>query len=73
MGRWIDLTASHCAEGDDEHGGLELTVPDIAAHLEERGGFAVIVPDEPVRCLTMEETLAAIKRSRGAMVRSTTR
>jgi hypothetical protein len=45
-------------------GRLELTVPDIAAHLEERGGFAVIVPDEPVSPLTIEETRAAIERSR---------
>jgi AbrB family looped-hinge helix DNA binding protein len=45
-------------------GRLELTVPDIAAHIEERDGFAVIVADEPVAPVTLEETLSAIERSR---------
>ena len=45
-------------------GRLELTVPDIAAHIEERDGVAVIVPDQPVPAVTIEATLAAIERSR---------
>jgi AbrB family looped-hinge helix DNA binding protein len=45
-------------------GRLELTVPDIAAHIEVRDGLAVIVPDEPVPPLTAEMTREAIERSR---------
>ena len=52
----LELTASD--------GRLELTVPDIAAHIEERDGFAVIVPDQPVPPLTVEMTREAIERSR---------
>ena len=46
-------------------GGLELTVPYIAAHVEDRNGFAVIVPDEPVPALTNEivrETLERVRK-----------
>jgi bifunctional DNA-binding transcriptional regulator/antitoxin component of YhaV-PrlF toxin-antitoxin module len=43
---------------------LELTVPDVRAHIEEREGFAVIVRDRPGPELTSEMTLAAIERSR---------
>jgi AbrB family looped-hinge helix DNA binding protein len=52
----LELTASD--------GRLELTVPDIAAHLEERDGIAVIVAEQPVTPITLKETLAAIDRSR---------
>ena len=45
-------------------GRLELTVPDIAAHIEERGGFTVIVRDHPGSPLTAEMTREAIQRSR---------
>jgi AbrB family looped-hinge helix DNA binding protein len=45
-------------------GRLELTVPDIEAHIEERDGIAVIVPDHPGPAITLEDTLAAIGRSR---------
>jgi AbrB family looped-hinge helix DNA binding protein len=45
-------------------GRLELTVPDVPAHIEERDGFAVIVPDQPVPSLTAEITREAIERSR---------
>ena len=45
-------------------GRLELTVPDIAAHIEDRDGFAVIVADQPVEPVTLDATLAAIERSR---------
>jgi AbrB family looped-hinge helix DNA binding protein len=45
-------------------GRLELTVPDIPAHIEIRDGFAVIVPDQPMAPLTAEMTREAIERSR---------
>jgi len=45
-------------------GRLELTVPDIASHIEDRDGIAVIVADQPVAAMTVEATLAAIERSR---------
>ena len=45
-------------------GRLELTVPDVDAHIEERDGFAVIVTDRPVPALTVEMTREAIERSR---------
>ncbi len=52
----LELTASD--------GRLELTVPDIAAHIEIRDGLAVIVPEQPVPRLTAEMTREAIERSR---------
>lgn len=45
-------------------GRLELTVPDVAAHIEQRDGFTVIVRDRPGRPLTAEMTREAIERSR---------
>jgi AbrB family looped-hinge helix DNA binding protein len=45
-------------------GRLELTVPDIPAHIEIRDGFAVIVPDQPMAPLTAAMTREAIERSR---------
>lgn len=45
-------------------GRLELTVPDVLAHVEERDGLAVIVTDEPMAPMSVEETRAAIERVR---------
>jgi AbrB family looped-hinge helix DNA binding protein len=45
-------------------GRLELTVPDVPAHIEERDGRAVIVTDQPMAPMTIEETRAAIERVR---------
>jgi len=45
-------------------GVLELTVPDVPAHIEVRDGLSVIVPDRPVPTLTVEQTREAIERSR---------
>ncbi|HEV2923211.1 MAG TPA: AbrB/MazE/SpoVT family DNA-binding domain-containing protein [Solirubrobacteraceae bacterium] len=45
-------------------GKLELTVPDVPAHVEVRDGLSVIVPDRPVPTLTVEQTREAIERSR---------
>jgi AbrB family looped-hinge helix DNA binding protein len=45
-------------------GRLELTVPDVAAHMEVRDGLAVIVTDQPMAPMTVEETRAAIERVR---------
>jgi AbrB family looped-hinge helix DNA binding protein len=52
----LELTAA------DGH--IELTVPDVEAHIEERDGFAVIVRDQPGPPVTTEMTLEAIERSR---------
>lgn len=45
-------------------GRLELTVADVAAHVEEQDGFPVIVTQEPMARLTVAETRAAIDRVR---------
>ncbi len=45
-------------------GRLELTVPDVPAHIEERDGLAVIVTDGPMEPMSVEETRAAIDRVR---------
>jgi AbrB family looped-hinge helix DNA binding protein len=45
-------------------GRLELTVPDVPAHVEERDGLPVIVTDRPMKRLTVDRTRAAIDRSR---------
>jgi len=43
---------------------LELTVPDVPAHLEERHGLVAIVPDQPMAPMSVEETRTAIERVR---------
>ena len=45
-------------------GRLELTVPDVPAHVEERDGLPVIVTDRPMKPLTVDGARAAIERSR---------
>ena len=45
-------------------GRLELTVPDVPAHIEERDGLVVIVTDGPMEPMSVEETRAAIDRVR---------
>lgn len=46
-------------------GHLELSVPDVPAHVEIRDGFAVIVPERPVLPMTPETvrtTLEDVRR-----------
>ncbi|HWM09966.1 MAG TPA: hypothetical protein VNO82_11495 [Solirubrobacteraceae bacterium] len=45
-------------------GGLELTVPDVPAHVEVRDGVPVIVTDRAMKPITVEGARAAIDRSR---------
>jgi hypothetical protein len=45
-------------------GRLELTVPDVPAHVEDRDGVPVIVPEVAMRPLSAEETREAIDRAR---------
>lgn len=45
-------------------GRLELTVPDVPAHIEERDGFSVIVPEQPMASLSVAEARTAIERVR---------
>jgi AbrB family looped-hinge helix DNA binding protein len=45
-------------------GRLELTVADVAAHVEERDGFPVIVADRPIEPMSVAETRAAVERVR---------
>jgi len=45
-------------------GVIELTVADIAAHVEERDGAPVIVADQVVAALTAEDVRAAVDRVR---------
>ena len=52
----VELTAAD--------GRLELSVPDVPAHVEDRDGVPVIVPEVPMRPITVEETREAIDRAR---------
>jgi bifunctional DNA-binding transcriptional regulator/antitoxin component of YhaV-PrlF toxin-antitoxin module len=52
----LELTASD--------GRLELTVADVAAHVEERDGFPVIVTDQPMEPMSATETRTAVERVR---------
>jgi AbrB family looped-hinge helix DNA binding protein len=45
-------------------GALELTVPDMPAHLEVRDGLSVIVPDQPVPPIDSELVRAVLERVR---------
>ena len=45
-------------------GRLELTVPDVPAHIEEQDGFSVIAPEQPIASLSVAEARAAIERIR---------
>lgn len=45
-------------------GRVEMTVPDVPARVEMRDGVPVIVTDRPMKPITVEETRAAIDRSR---------
>jgi bifunctional DNA-binding transcriptional regulator/antitoxin component of YhaV-PrlF toxin-antitoxin module len=45
-------------------GSLELTVPDVPAHVEEQDGFSVIVAEQPMASLSVTQTRAAIERVR---------
>jgi AbrB family looped-hinge helix DNA binding protein len=42
-------------------GHLELSVPDVPAHVEIRDGFAVIVPDKPVPPMTADDVRNALE------------
>ncbi len=45
-------------------GRLEITMPDVCAHVEDRDGVAVIVSEEPIRPMTVDDTREAIDRVR---------
>jgi len=45
-------------------GCLELTVPDVPAHVEQRDGLSVIVTERPMRPMDAAETREAIERIR---------
>jgi AbrB family looped-hinge helix DNA binding protein len=45
-------------------GRLELSVPDVPAHVEDRDGVPVIVPDGPVPPMSAEDVRVAIERTR---------
>ncbi len=45
-------------------GRLELSVPDVPAHVEEHDGVPVIVPDAPLRPISTQDVRAAIERTR---------
>jgi AbrB family looped-hinge helix DNA binding protein len=45
-------------------GSLELTVPDVPAHIAEQDGFSVIVADQPMAPLSVAQTRAAIEHVR---------
>jgi bifunctional DNA-binding transcriptional regulator/antitoxin component of YhaV-PrlF toxin-antitoxin module len=46
------------------HGHLELSVPEVPAHVELRDGLAVIVPDAPMPRMSAKETRDALERVR---------
>lgn len=43
---------------------LELSVPDVPAHVEMRDGMPVIVPEHPIRPMTGEDVRVAVERAR---------
>jgi AbrB family looped-hinge helix DNA binding protein len=46
------------------NGRLEISVPEIPAHLEMRDGLATIVPDRPMPPLTADEVRDVLERVR---------
>lgn len=45
-------------------GHLELTVPDVPAHVEMRDGLAVIAPEIPIPAMTSDDVREALERAR---------
>jgi AbrB family looped-hinge helix DNA binding protein len=45
-------------------GHLELSVPEVPAHLELRDGFPVIVPETPMPAMTAEDVRRTLERVR---------
>lgn len=45
-------------------GRLELSVPEVPAHVEMRDGFPVIVPEVPMPPMSVEDVREAIERTR---------
>jgi len=45
-------------------GRLEVSVPDVPAHLEKRDGFTVIVADVPMPALTADDVRDVLDRVR---------
>lgn len=60
----LGVTGATEVELSAADGRLELTVPDVPAHVEERNGSPVIATDEPMAPMTVEDTRSAIDRVR---------
>jgi AbrB family looped-hinge helix DNA binding protein len=45
-------------------GHLEVSTPEVPAHLEKRNGFTVIVPDVPMPALTADDVRDVLDRVR---------
>lgn len=60
----LGITGAAEVEMRAADGRIEMTVPDVPARVEMRDGVPVIVTDRPMKPITVEETRAAIDRSR---------
>lgn len=60
----LGITGSTEVEIVATDGRLELTVPEVPAHVEMRDGFAVIVPEAPMPPMSFEDVREALERTR---------
>ena len=60
----LGITGPAEVEITSVEGYLELSVPEVPAHLEKRNGFTVIVPDAPMTALTADDVRDVLDRVR---------
>jgi hypothetical protein len=60
----LGITGPTEVEVVSAEGHLELSVPDMPAHVEMRNGLAVIVPDRPVPPMTAGDVRKALEEVR---------
>jgi bifunctional DNA-binding transcriptional regulator/antitoxin component of YhaV-PrlF toxin-antitoxin module len=60
----LGITGAAEVEMHAADGRIEMTVPDVPAHVEMRDGLPVIVTDQPMAPLTVDATREAIDRIR---------
>ena len=60
----LGITGPTEVEVTSGDGHLELSVPDVPAHVEMRDGLAVIVPETPILPITVEDVRTALEHVR---------
>jgi AbrB family looped-hinge helix DNA binding protein len=60
----LGITGPTEVEIVEVNGNLELSVPNVPAHIEMRDGLPVIVPEVPMKPMTAEDVRAALDRVR---------